>query len=135
MKWSGGESLVLYVDGSAKPNPGPARIGALLENDGGEKMKTLSRSIGWATNNEAEYRALLAGLEMAAAVSHKSNHLEVRSDSELMVRQLHGSYRVKKQNLMPLHRRAIELLRAFPSANIRHIPREMNKAHTVADGC
>ena len=127
--------MILYVDGSAKPNPGPARIGALLQTESGAKIKALSRSIGRATNNVAEYRALLAGLEMAAALPERPARLEVRSDSELMVRQIAGSYQVRKKELMPLRARAVELLRAFPSAVVIHIPREWNRAHTVADGC
>jgi ribonuclease HI len=135
MMRSAGESLVLYIDGSAKPNPGPASIGALLEDGHGVRVTGLSRSIGRATNNEAEYHALLAGLEMVSALPGKPFYLEVRSDSELLVRQIEGAYRVRKRELMPLHSRALELLRAFPSAAVIHIPREWNKAHSLADGC
>jgi ribonuclease HI len=128
-----GKILILYVDGSARPNPGPASIGAVIEDERGHRVSTLSRSIGRATNNEAEYLALLSGLEMAATLPDGPVSLEVRSDSELLVRQLQGRYRVKKAELVPLHSRAVALSRAFPSFTIVKIPRRQNRAHTQAE--
>ncbi len=125
--------MILYIDGSTQPNPGPSGIGVVIEDEQGQQLSTISRYIGRATNNQAEYRALLAGLEKAASFSPRPPSVEVRSDSELIVKQLQGIYRVKKAELMPLHSRALELSRAFPSFSIVWIPRDQNKAHSLAD--
>jgi ribonuclease HI/probable phosphoglycerate mutase len=117
-------SYRLYVDGASRGNPGDASIGASLTNSKGVEVGTVSEAIGLTTNNEAEYRALIAGLELA--VRKKVRSLEVRADSELMVRQMTGQYRVKHPNLKQFWLRAQELSRKFQAFSIRHVPREEN---------
>lgn len=119
--------LILYSDGAARGNPGPAGIGAVLYEErpeGRVRLGELSHAIGRATNNEAEYRALLAGLEMAERLG--AEELVVRADSELLVRQLLGEYRVKAPGLVDLHREAGERLGRFGGVRIEHVPRQEN---------
>jgi ribonuclease HI len=120
---------VLYCDGAARGNPGPAAMGAVLFAPGKvEPVAAVSERIGEATNNVAEYRALIAGLEQAleAGVSR----LVVRLDSELLVRQVTGTYRVKAEGLKPLHRQVAALIGRFALVTFEHVPRERN---TIAD--
>ena len=117
--------FILYTDGAARGNPGPAAIGIIIQDESGRVLREVGRTIGRATSNQAEYRALILGLEEAAKLGVP--HLEVRTDSELVVRQLNGRYRVKNAALQPLFKQVSELLRKFPSATVRHIPREANK--------
>ncbi|MBI2909361.1 MAG: ribonuclease HI family protein [Chloroflexi bacterium] len=118
--------MIIYADGACRGNPGPAAIGVVLADGQGKTLDTLSRRIGIATNNQAEYWALIAGLELAAKV--EASELEVRLDSELLVRQLCGRYRVKSAGLVPLYREVMRLLRHFSSAKVVHVPREQNRA-------
>ena len=116
---------VLHSDGAARGNPGPAAIGAVLFAPGKlEPVAVVSEAIGRATNNEAEYRALLAGLE--AALGAGVTRLVVRLDSELLVHQATGSYRVKAPGLKPLYERLRVLMRRFESISFEHVPRERN---------
>ena len=117
--------LILYTDGAARGNPGPAAIGIVLTDPQGNEIHARGEAIGNKTNNEAEYRALLRGLELAAA--HHATELEVRTDSELMARQLQGKYQVKAANLKPLFMQARQALALFHPVSIRHIPREQNR--------
>ena len=120
---------VLYCDGAARGNPGPAAVGAVLFAPGKvEPVAAVSERIGEATNNFAEYRALIAGLEQAleAGVSR----LVVRLDSELLVRQVTGRYRVKAPGLKPLHQQVAALVDRFAVVTFEHVPRERN---TIAD--
>lgn len=117
--------LVLYTDGAARGNPGPAAVGIIIQDESGQVLREVARAIGRATNNQAEYHALILGLEEAARLG--GTHLEVRMDSELIVRQLGGRYRVKDAALKLLFERASELLSKFPSVTLRHIPREDNR--------
>lgn len=122
---------MLYTDGASRGNPGDASIGAVLyqETDRGlEEVEVVSETIGRATNNVAEYEAVIAGL--AAAVDNGVDDIVLRSDSLLLVRQLLGEYRVKASGLKPLYRKAISLLGDFASVAIEHVPREQNE---VAD--
>ncbi len=120
---------VLYTDGAARGNPGPAAIGAVLYEEGEERpVAMMSRPLGVATNNVAEYQAVIDGLE--AASEFDPDELVVRADSQLLVRQLTGRYRVKAPGLVPLHRKATALLAGFQSVRLEHVPRESN---TVAD--
>lgn len=112
------------IDGGSRGNPGPSAIGVVVEDANGEELRTVSRTIGVGTNNVAEYRALLAGLELAAQVGASS--LEVVSDSELLVRQMRGEYKVKNEGLKPLHAEARERAAGFARFAIRHVPREEN---------
>ena len=116
-------AATLFVDGGARGNPGPAGAGVVLEV--GEKVVRLGEYLGEATNNVAEYKALLLGLKAAADMG--LSELEIRSDSELMVRQLNGQYKVKSQALMGLYFSAIKLLSGFRKSSLKHIPREENK--------
>jgi ribonuclease HI len=114
----------LFVDGGARGNPGPAGIGVRLETSDGELVEELADAIGATTNNQAEYQALIAGLELA--LDRGVKELVVFADSELIVRQMNGEYRVKDTKLQPLHARAAHLVHELPDVEIRHIPREQN---------
>lgn len=114
----------LYVDGGARGNPGPAGIGAVLLDEDGHKIDELASFIGEATNNIAEYRAMIAGLEMAIGLG--LSRLNIFSDSELIVRQLQGAYKVKNEGLKPYFRQAQELLGRLEGYELHSIPRERN---------
>jgi len=116
--------LILFTDGAARGNPGPAAIGIVIADASGNEIEALGETIGHATNNEAEYRALLRGLERAAL---HGDTIEVRTDSELLARQLNGAYRVRAANLKPLHAQAQRALKQFTRATIAIIPRELNR--------
>ncbi len=115
---------ILWTDGAARGNPGPAGIGVVLKTPEGEILATEAEFVGHTTNNVAEYRALLRGLERALECGVR--HLEVRADSELLIRQLLGQYRVKSEGLRPLFQKASELLRRFASTRLVHVRRELN---------
>lgn len=119
----------LFADGGSRGNPGPAASGAVLLDPSGELLEEVGAYLGVATNNVAEWTALVLGLE--AAARRGIRRLAVRLDSELVVKQLRGEYRVKHAGLQPLHRRAQQLLRNFSEIEIRHVPRKQN---TLADG-
>ncbi|HTX60050.1 MAG TPA: ribonuclease HI family protein [Verrucomicrobiae bacterium] len=114
----------LFADGGSRGNPGPAASGAVLLDAGGEVIAESGRFLGVATNNVAEWTALLLGLE--AAAERGIRRLAVRLDSELVVKQLRGEYRVKHADLQPLHRKATALLRRFEHVDVRHVPRKQN---------
>lgn len=114
----------LYADGAARGNPGPAGSGAALIASDGTVIAELTRFLGHATNNVAEYTALIIGLEEAARLG--IGHLDVRMDSLLVVQQMKGLWRIKHPGLKPLALQAGQLLAQFPSRTIEHIPREQN---------
>ncbi len=114
----------LFADGGSRGNPGPAAGGAVLLSEDGETLAEAGAYLGIATNNVAEWQGLLAGL--AAAVELGVDDLTVRLDSELVVRQLTGVYRVKHADLIPLHRKALTLLRHFKTTDIGHVRRKDN---------
>lgn len=116
---------MLFADGGSRGNPGPAASGAVLLDPGGELIEEIGSYLGVATNNVAEWTALIIGLE--AAAKRGVRRLGVRLDSELVVKQLRGEYRVKHAGLQPLYRRARQLLRGFGEVEIRHVPRKENK--------
>lgn len=116
--------LTVHVDGGARSNPGPAAIAAVLSDRDGEVIDSVSQLIGRATNNVAEYRALILGIEQAAA--HGATELEIVGDSELVVKQVRGEYKVKKPDLKPLHAAATAALGRLDSWSIRHVRRELN---------
>ena len=120
------QEWLLMVDGAARGNPGPAGCGAVICDENGAVVRRLSRYLGHSTNNVAEYEALLMGLE--ALIELKRDKIVVQSDSQLLVRQLNGEYRVKDEKLKLLYQRAIHLLRRFGSYRIVHVRRELNKA-------
>jgi dinuclear metal center YbgI/SA1388 family protein len=116
----------LYTDGGARGNPGPAGIGARLMTAAGDVVEDLAASIGKATNNVAEYQALIAGLEIA--LDRGVERLDVFLDSELVVRQVNGQYKVKDAGLKPLHQQACLLLSKFHEVDVKHVRREQNAA-------
>jgi ribonuclease HI len=117
--------VVVHVDGGARGNPGVAAVGAVVSTPEGEVLDEASAIIGIATNNVAEYRGLLLGLERARALG--ATEVEVINDSELIARQVNGEYKVKHPDMKPLHRQALEALRGFDSWSIRPVPRERNE--------
>jgi ribonuclease HI len=116
--------VVLHVDGGARGNPGPAAIGVVISAPDGEVLEELAERIGVATNNVAEYRALLRGVERARALG--ATEVEIVNDSELVARQLTGAYKVKHAAMKPLHAQAIGALRGFDAWRIRSVPRAQN---------
>ncbi|MFL5820601.1 MAG: ribonuclease HI family protein [Solirubrobacteraceae bacterium] len=116
--------LVVHVDGGARGNPGPGAVGVVLSTPDGEVVDEASATIGQATNNVAEYRALLLGLARARALG--ATEVEVVNDSQLVARQVSGLYRVKHAEMKPLHREALAALDAFDRWSIRSVPREQN---------
>ncbi|HEX2226172.1 MAG TPA: ribonuclease HI family protein [Candidatus Binatia bacterium] len=116
---------LLMVDGAARGNPGKAGCGAAILDENGVTVKELSWYLGRSTNNVAEYEALLMGLEAVLALGHRN--IRVQSDSELMVRQLNGTYRVRDPKLQLLHNRARALLNQFDRYTIVHVRREANQ--------
>jgi ribonuclease HI len=117
--------LVVNVDGGARGNPGPAAIAAVASDPEGVLIEERAESIGTATNNVAEYRALLLGIERARALG--ANEVELVGDSELIVKQVRGEYRVKDAGLKELHERVAKELAQFGGWSIRHVRREANE--------
>jgi ribonuclease HI len=115
---------VLWTDGAARGNPGPAGIGAILKSPSGEVLYTGSEFLGHTTNNVAEYKAVLLGL--SGALAQGIQRVELRADSELLIKQLKGEYRVKSAGLKPLFEEARRLLSRFNSVKLTHIRRELN---------
>jgi len=116
--------LILHTDGAARGNPGPAGIGAVLTDESGRTVATLAEGIGVATNNQAEYRAVIEGLRLAAERGARS--VLVRSDSRLLVEQLAGRFRVKNPTLQRLHEEARALARGIGRVDFEHVRREEN---------
>jgi ribonuclease HI len=116
--------LMLHVDGGARGNPGPAAIGVVVSEPDGQTVTTFGAKIGEATNNVAEYRALLRGLELAA--EHGAREVHVINDSELIARQVTGVYKVKHPAMQELHRQALAALKEFDSWSIKSVPRAQN---------
>jgi ribonuclease HI len=116
--------LTVNVDGGARGNPGPAAIGVVVRNDDGAVVEQVGETIGQATNNVAEYRALLRGIELAAA--HGADEVELIGDSELIVRQVEGRYKVKHADMKELHAQAKTMLAEFERWSIRHVKRAEN---------
>lgn len=117
--------LEIYIDGGARGNPGPAGVGVIVLDESGKKIKDVSKYIGEATNNIAEYSALLYGLEEALIL--RADEIKINLDSELVAKQITGEYRVKDQNLRPLFERALNMLKSFKNFEVNHIDRSKNK--------
>ncbi|MFZ5365309.1 MAG: ribonuclease HI family protein [Patescibacteria group bacterium] len=115
----------IYSDGGARGNPGPAAIGVHIEDESGKKIKSISRYIGETTNNQAEYQALLAGLEYVKDL--KPEQATCYLDSELVVRQLNGEYKVKDKDLAAQFLKVWNISREFKKIEFVHIRREKNK--------
>ncbi|MGI8659739.1 MAG: ribonuclease HI family protein [Thermoleophilaceae bacterium] len=116
--------LVVHVDGGARGNPGPAAVAAVVSEPRGVVLAERGVAIGEATNNVAEYRAVLLGLELAAELG--ASEVEVVNDSELIARQIEGRYKVKHEGLKPLHAEARRALGAFAAWQVRSVRREAN---------
>jgi ribonuclease HI len=121
--------VIVHVDGGARGNPGPAAAACVISTPDGEVLEERARLLGTATNNVAEYRALLLGLERAHALG--ATEVEVVNDSELVAKQVQGLYKVKHEAMRPLHREATAALRGFRRWSIQSVPRAEN-AHADA---
>lgn len=117
--------MILYCDGAARGNPGPAGLGVYITEDDGTLVHEIARGLGETTNNVAEYSALVAGLEWC--VTNGVDSVQVRADSDLVIKQMKGVYKVKAKNLIRLHRRARELATALGQVTFEHVRREFNK--------
>ncbi len=115
----------VYTDGGSRGNPGPSGVGAVLFDEEGEKVEEISRYIGDATNNVAEYIAVIYGVQ--EAMYNKADKVILNVDSQLVARQLKGEYRVKDQNIKKFFDITLNLFRAFDKVEIKEIPREDNK--------
>jgi ribonuclease HI len=116
--------VVVHVDGGARGNPGPAAAGAVVSTPDGEVLDEASEAIGVATNNVAEYRGLLLGLELARKLG--AGEVEVVNDSELVAKQVNGVYKVKHRDMKPLHAAALQALSGFDRWSVRSVPRAQN---------
>jgi ribonuclease HI len=123
--------VIICTDGASLGNPGLAAIGAIIKDEQGRLIARISQRIGQATNNQAEYRAIIAALRKA--ISLGARQVELNSDSELVVKQINGSYRVKKPALKPLYQKVKQLQDSLEGFSITHIPGQQNtEAHKLA---
>ncbi len=116
--------VVIHADGASLGNPGPAAIGATIKSEQGRLIASISERIGRTTNNQAEYKALIAALEEAIRLGAKQ--VDISLDSELVVKQINGEYRVRKAALKPLYQQVKRLLSLLEGFTITHIPRQQN---------
>jgi ribonuclease HI len=116
--------IVAYIDGGARGNPGPAGYGVRIESADGTLLDELHGALGIATNNVAEYNGLLAALQWA--VDHDARRVHIRADSELLVKQMRGEYRVRNAGLQPLYVRARLLVAQLDDVRFEHVRRELN---------
>jgi len=123
--------VIINADGASRGNPGPAAIGVTIKDEQGRLIASISRRIGTATNNQAEYRALIAALEKATRLGTREANIYL--DSELVVKQINGKYRVRNPALKPLYHQVKQLQSQLEGFTITHIPRQQNiKAHNLA---
>lgn len=126
------QTITIYTDGGARGNPGPSGIGAVIYGEDGKVLKEVSKFLGHQTNNFAEYQAVIEALEatkkLLGAAKLKETHVDVRMDSELVVRQLSGLYQIKEPTLFPQFIKIHNLrVKDFPRITFTHVPREKNK--------
>lgn len=119
--------LDIFIDGASKGNPGPSGVGVVITRDG-QTVREIGRFIGEATNNTAEYTALICALQEGLLL--KADVLHIKSDSELLCRQINRQYKVKQPHILALYDQVIRLFEGFQEVVVKHIPREEN---TVAD--
>jgi ribonuclease HI len=119
------KELILHIDGASRGNPGPAAYAVVAESADGAPVAAISKFLGEATNNQAEYEGLLGALEFARSNGYA--RLRILSDSELLVRQMNGEYKVKSDGLKPLWERARRAAAGFEACSLRHVPREKNR--------
>lgn len=117
--------MIVHCDGAARGNPGPAGIGVVITDDGGLVLAEISEGLGVATNNQAEYTAVLEGLRRARELG--ATRVTLRSDSRLLIEQLEGRFRVKNPALQRLHRLVREVAASFHRVDYEHVPRERNR--------
>jgi len=117
--------VVIHTDGASQGNPGRAAVGATIKDEQGRLVTSISRKIGRATNNQAEYTAVIAALEIAIGLG--AEEVELNSDSQLVVRQIKGQYRVKKTTLKPLYHQVKQLQGLLHTFTVNYIPREQNR--------
>ncbi len=116
--------FIINTDGAAKGNPGPAGIGAVIKDSSGSIIAEVYEYLGETTNNQAEYQALIAALKRAQKLG--GEELQVFADSELMVKQIAGIYKVKNEGIKPLFEEAKQMIKLFKSVSLKHVPREKN---------
>ena len=121
-----GSRVTVNCDGAARGNPGPAGAGAVVVAEDGAVLAEVAEGLGETTNNVAEYTAVIRGLEEAQRLG--AREVLLRSDSQLLINQLTGRYRVKAPHLQPLHRQVRDLIRSFDRVDLEHVPRERNTA-------
>lgn len=125
------EKIIIYTDGGARGNPGPAAIGVVIKDASGHTIKSYGEAIGQATNNEAEYRAVVSALQKTKALlgkeKLKSISVEVNMDSELVTRQLNGVYKIEEEKLFPFFVKIWNLKIEFGKISFGHVPREKNR--------
>lgn len=121
--------LIIHTDGAARGNPGPAGLGVIIQDEAGRTLAELSEFLGNVTNNVAEYRALERGLEKALKLGASS--VLIKTDSELLTKQIEGFYRVRNKTLIPLHQKCKDLMAGLSEYEIVHIPRAQNKRADV----
>ena len=123
--------LYIYADGACWGNPGPAAIGAVIKNEEQKRLVAISQYIGKGTNNQAEYKAVIAALK--SAIKFNADEVVLLLDSELVMKQLSGEYKVKNMLLRPLYTEAIELAKKFKNLSIKHVGHDGNEeAHDLA---
>jgi len=120
--------VIIHTDGAARGNPGPAAIGIIIKDEKGNLLARISRCIGVTTNNQAEYQAIITALEKAISLSGRQ--VVLKSDSELVVKQINGQYKIKNTGLRALYQRVVQLIGSLESFSVSYIPREQN---AVAD--
>lgn len=118
------EKVIIHADGASRGNPGPAAIGATIEDEAGQRLASISQRIGRATSNQAEYRALIAALKEAIKLG--TSEADIYLDSELVVRQVNGKYRVKNTALKPLYQEVKRLQGLLRGSVVTHVPRQQN---------
>lgn len=125
------EKIIIYTDGGSRGNPGEAAIGVVFKNETGETIKTYNETLGVTTNNIAEYAAVIMALQKAKQLfgKEKTKHMkiEIRMDSELVVKQLNGEYKIEHEDLQPLFLKIWNLKFDFGTITFQHVPREKNK--------
>ena len=123
MEWP--SKVFIYTDGASRGNPGPASVGVYITDSDGHVCTEFGKTLGLQTNNFAEYMAVVKGLQIA--LDNQASEVILKSDSQLLIRQLLGQYRVKKATLIPLFKKCKQLLSQFESFQLEHIPRELNQ--------
>ena len=116
--------VIINADGAARGNPGPAAIGATIKDETGNLIARISKRIGVTTNNQAEYRAIITALEKAINLGAK--HVALKSDSELVVQQINGRYKIKNAALRPLYQEVVKLTGSLESITVSYVPRTRN---------